>query len=304
MSKPILVGFDPETVDRAPVDFGAAAARFTGAPLIVAAVQAGETTADEALLSDAGEAIAEIERQLAGEGISVECCVLQAPSAPRALHEAAERRDAGLLVVGSTRRGAVGRVLPGSTAERLMQGAPCPVAVVPHGWEAGGGLQTIGVAYVDTEEGREALRGAHALAQRAGAKLRVLSVARDRFGMYGQTEARVPAQRGKDLAEVQGEHRLAVEEAARAAVDALDGGVKVEVDGYVEDAAEVLIRVSENLDLLVCGSRAYGPLRAVLLGGVSRRVAAEARCPVIVQPRGVEASLEALVADASGASAA
>ena len=310
MSKPILVGFDPETLDRAPVEFGAAAARFTGAPLIVAGVQRGGTDdasveADEALLTDAGEAIAEIERELAGEGLTVECRALQGASAPRALHEAAEARDAGLLVVGSTRRGAVGRVLPGSTAERLMHGAPCPIAVVPHGWEAGGGLQTIGVAYVDTEEGREALRGAHALALRADATLRVLSVARDRFGMSGETEAQMPAQqRGKDLADVQGEHRLAVEATARAAVDALDGGVRVEIDGFVEDPADVLIRVSENLDLLVCGSRAYGPLRAVLLGGVSRRVAAEARCPVIVQPRGVEASLEALVADASGASAA
>ena len=36
---------------------------------------------------------------------------------------------------------------------------------------------------------------------------------------------------------------------------------------------------SEHLDLLVCGSRASGPLRAVLLGGVSRRVTADARCP-------------------------
>jgi hypothetical protein len=35
----------------------------------------------------------------------------------------------------------------------------------------------------------------------------------------------------------------------------------------------------------------------VLLGGVSRRVAAEARCPVIVLPRGVPASLEALLAE-------
>jgi nucleotide-binding universal stress UspA family protein len=59
----------------------------------------------------------------------------------------------------------------------------------------------------------------------------------------------------------------------------------------------VLIRVSEHLDLLVCGSRGYGPVRAVLLGGVSRRVAAEARCPVIVLPRGVRASLEALLAE-------
>jgi hypothetical protein len=37
------------------------------------------------------------------------------------------------------------------------------------------------------------------------------------------------------------------------------------------------------------GSRGYGPLRAVLLGGVSRRLMVEAHCPVIVVPRGVEA---------------
>jgi nucleotide-binding universal stress UspA family protein len=79
--------------------------------------------------------------------------------------------------------------------------------------------------------------------------------------------------------------------------------VPVETDAFVEDPADVLIRVSENLDLLVCGSRGYGPLRAVLLGGVSRRLAADARCPVIVLPRGVEDSLEALMAEAPGAAA-
>ena len=41
MPKPILVGFDPRTADRAPVDFGLAAARFTGAPLVVGCVCAG-----------------------------------------------------------------------------------------------------------------------------------------------------------------------------------------------------------------------------------------------------------------------
>jgi hypothetical protein len=45
-------------------------------------------------------------------------------------------------------------------------------------------------------------------------------------------------------------------------------------------------------------SRGYGPLRAVLLGGVSHRVAVEARCPVMVLPRGEHAPLEALLAEA------
>ena len=84
---------------------------------------------------------------------------------------------------------------------------------------------------------------------------------------------------------------------------ALDGDVPVETDAFVEDPADVLIRVSEHLDLLVCGSRGYGPLRAVLLGGVSRRLTAEAQCPVIVLPRGVTSSLEALMAASPGAAA-
>ena len=72
---------------------------------------------------------------------------------------------------------------------------------------------------------------------------------------------------------------MRAEEALRRATDALDGDIPVETDAFVEDPADVLIRVSEHLDLLVCGSRGYGPLRAVLLGGVSRRLTAEAQCP-------------------------
>ncbi len=308
MSKPIIAGYDPTTADRAPVNFGVAAAQFTGAPLIVASVSAagdgpGAGQQDEELVLDPSDALAEAQRELEPEGIAVECRALTGTSAARALHEAAEADDAGLLIVGSTRQGAVGRVLPGSTAERLMHGAPCPIAIVPPGWEAGAGLHTIGVAYVDTEEGREALRSAHALARRAGATLRVLAAVKAGLAMYGETRARTAEQRGKDFDEVEGELRVRAEEALRRATDALDGDVPVETDAFVEDPADVLIRVSEHLDLLVCGSRGYGPLRAVLLGGVSRRLTAEAQCPVIVLPRGVTSSLEALMAASPGAAA-
>jgi nucleotide-binding universal stress UspA family protein len=304
MSKPILVGYDPATVDRAPVNFGVAAARFTGAPLIVASVSAegdrpGAGQQDEDLVVDPSDALAEAQRELDPEGIPVECRGLTGTSAARALHEAAEAEDAGLLVVGSTRQGAIGRVLPGSTAERLMHGAPCPIAIVPHEWQAGAGLNTVGVAYVDTHEGHEALRGAHALARRADAKLRVLTAVRPGLAQYRETEAATAVQPGKGSTDVEGELRAEAEDALRAAIAALDGGVAVETDAFVEDPADVLVRVSENLDLLVCGSRGYGPLRAVLLGGVSRRLAAEARCPLIVLPRGVQASLEALMPDAA-----
>ncbi len=308
MGKPIIVGYDPETADRAPVRFGVAAARFTGAPLVVASVGAagrrpGAGHQDEELVVDPTDVLAEAERDLAAEEIPVECRRLTGTSAARALHEAAEADGAGLLVVGSTRQGAVGRVFRGSTAERLMHGAPCPIAIVPPGWEAGAGLNTIGVAYVDTEEGREALHGAHALAQRTGATLRVLTAVKAGLAMYGETDANKPTQQGKDVEDVEGELRVSTEEALRRAADALGGDVRVETDAFVEDPADVLIRVTEHLDLLVCGSRGYGPLRAVLLGGVTRRVTAEAMCPVIVLPRGVSGSLEPLMAASPGAAA-
>jgi nucleotide-binding universal stress UspA family protein len=183
-----------------------------------------------------------------------------------------------------------------------MHGAPCPIAVVPRGWETRGGLRVIGVAYVDSEEGEEALRGAHALALRAGATLRVITVVRPSLAMYMETEPHMDVRPAKSIDEVEGEHRVAAERALQEVVAGLDAGVPVEAEAFVdEDPADVLIRVSEHLDLLVCGSRGYGPARAVLLGGVSRRVAAGAHCPVIVLPRGVRSSLQALMEEAGAA---
>jgi nucleotide-binding universal stress UspA family protein len=312
MSKPIIVGYDPQTSDRAPVGWAVAAARFTGAPLVVASVCAGAGSRrldeaarlDEDLATDASGALGEVAGELEAEGIAVDYRELENTSAARALHEAAEAQDAALLVVGSTNRGAIGRVLPGSTAERLMHGAPCAIAIVPHEWVAGGGLATIGVAYVDTDEGREALRGAHALARRAGARLRVLTAVKAGLSSLGETEATTSVQRGKGITNIEGELRAQAEAALRRETEALADNVLLEVDAFVEDPADVLIRVSEHLDLIVCGSRGYGPLRAVLLGGVARRLAADARCPVIVLPRGVKDSLQTLMAETPGAAGA
>jgi hypothetical protein len=49
------------------------------------------------------------------------------------------------------------------------------------------------------------------------------------------------------------------------------------------------------------GSRAYGPQRAVLLGGVSRHVTARSSCPVIVLPRGADHPLRDLLASRQAA---
>jgi nucleotide-binding universal stress UspA family protein len=301
MAKPILVGFRPGGNDRPPVAFAAAAARLTGAPLVIAtfaseelARAVGPGLVEDEVLGPAGAALDAVRDEVA-PGADTEVRLVQGHSAPHALHNAAEEIDAGMLVIGSTSEGKVGRLLPGTTATRLMHGAPCPLAIVPHGWQPGGGLSTIGVAYVDSEEGRNALHGAVALARAGGAKLRVLSAGKA-HGFHqtqGGGDALTPATTYGDVGST---IRAATERAVAVATRAEDGaGVEIEPDVSVGDPADFLIGASAHVDLLICGSRGYGPARSVLLGGVTRRVTAEAHCPVIVLPRGTEAGLQALL---------
>lgn len=84
-----------------------------------------------------------------------------------------------------------------------------------------------------------------------------------------------------------------LEKVLEAALPASVDANRVVLDG---DPAGRLIERSSNLGVLVIGSRGYGPLRSVLLGGVSGRVIRDAACPVIVVPRGAEVPLEALLA--------
>ena len=83
--------------------------------------------------------------------------------------------DASMLVVGSTAKGPLGRVAPGATAERLLHGAPCPVAVAPMELAADWRLRRIGVGFLDVEEGHEALRAGAELARAAGGTLHAMT---------------------------------------------------------------------------------------------------------------------------------
>jgi nucleotide-binding universal stress UspA family protein len=91
------------------------------------------------------------------------------------------------------------------------------------------------------------------------------------------------------------ELRAQAEDAARAAVPA-SAGAAVDVDVASAEPADVLVAVSGELDLLVCGTRGYGPRPATLLGGVTRRLVAEARCPVAVLSGEPRTSIGALLA--------
>ncbi len=188
MSAPIVVGHDPHGADDAPMQFGIAAARFAGAPLIVVAVHGGRLAqrhAHSELGAASDDELDRVRARLEREpDVASELRAVEAHSAARGLVEVLEGVEAGLGVVGATSRGTVGQALVGSTAERVIHGAPCPVAVVPHGF-AGGELRTVGVAFTSSPEGEQALRSGVALAQASGAALRVITVLREEIGTLG-----------------------------------------------------------------------------------------------------------------------
>ena len=220
-------------------------------------------------------------------------------SPPHALHELAAERDSALVVVGSTHRGPVGRVLPGSTAERLLHGASCPVAIVPRGYRVTPDVEirTIGVGYDASDESRSALDAACELARRFGAAIRVIRV-------FDSTDVGTPGlAAGPAYAEVYKE----VEERQRADLDRcvaeLPDDITAEGVFLGGRPGHELADQSQSLDLLVVGSRGYGPLRAVLLGGVSHTLVRSAACPVIVLSRGARTDLHNLPAATAEASA-
>jgi len=66
------------------------------------------------------------------EGLAAETMVLQG-FPHEAIVEVARAREADVIVVGTHGLGFMGRMLMGSTAERILHSAPCPVLVVPSG---------------------------------------------------------------------------------------------------------------------------------------------------------------------------
>lgn len=282
----VLAAYDPQTLDRAPVRFAAAAARFANVPLVIASVRAGLTR--ERCVSDGlvGEGLEPLRADLETDyGIDARTRVVRASTpmgVARALQGVIDAEHASLAVVGSTTRGVVGRVAPGTTAQRVINGCACPVVVVPDGHDPPPRLSVIGVGFVPTPEGHRALRAAAAVAQMAGADLRVLTVVKPGLG----TDASAGPTR--DTVE---RSRARVEATLTDAIAELTHDVKADGEVMVDDPVDALLSVSPNVDLLVMGSRAYGPGLAVLLGGVSRRVTMAARCPVLVMPRGSTSSL-------------
>jgi nucleotide-binding universal stress UspA family protein len=198
-----------------------------------------------------------------------------------ALHSMASYENAQLIVIGAAREGIAGHLHVG-LMERMVHGAPCAVLVAPAGYVAGEGLRRVGVGYTDSAEAKAALRLGDELAQVFDGDLSV--IAASGLSLFVRSYAAQAAM----VSELEAETYAATKASLQSAVAALASGVPVHTQTVEGNAADVLVKCSRELDLLVLGSRAYGPVRHALLGSVSAAVMREAHCPVLVMPRSCE----------------
>ncbi len=125
----IVVGYVPTPQGEAAVDAAIEESRRRDEPLLVVNSSRGDAYVDEHFASDAQ--VKELRGQLDGAGVSYD--VVQRVRGREAADEvvdAAIMTQASLIVIGIRRRTPTGKLLFGSTAQRILLDADCPVLAV------------------------------------------------------------------------------------------------------------------------------------------------------------------------------
>lgn len=274
----IVAGSDGQK-GRAAAALGQVIAGATGARLLLIGVELP-------LVAEYPELRAELEDQLPAVHDALapdaETQIVIDTSPARALRRIAHDEQADLVVVGSRQPGLLRRLASGDIAMQVVHGAPCAVAVAPDHLPPSRGLQTIGVGINTTREADAALELALELAQQTGATVRMLAVASNVYPGSSNLVADAP------YVEVYGEVLEDRVQAARGMIEkalAAYPGAPATGDVRIGDPAAELVELSSECDLLVLGSRRWGPVRRLMLGSTSERVIRHAQCPTLVLPR-------------------
>jgi nucleotide-binding universal stress UspA family protein len=290
----IIVGVDASQRSRDALALGQALNEPGGRLLLVYAHAFGELAGlltegvEERLVREAAESVARQANEVLDDATEREMRIVAERSPAAALQQLAVETEAGLIVVGSSERSGLGKVLAGNVAEALLSGAPVPVAVAPGGYASATrpSAGVIGCAFDGSAEARHALRYTDELAARLAARIQIIGVHQP-MGFGGISVSGSFGYRSANDA-----IRQALQDALDEASDQFVSGAATTLllDGPV---AATLVAHSSELDLLVAGSRGYGPIRRVLVGSVSRALVRDASSPIVVVPRPGEAEVEA-----------
>ena len=197
---------------------------------------------------------------------------------------AARAEDSDLIVVGTRGKSGLAHVLLGSTAERVIRGAPCPVMTVrtePSDTEENGArsrpvtLERILVPVDFSDCSLDALAYAIVVAQQAKASLILLHVLEPvSYGLdftFGQSRTR---EQEREIWTTRLEKLVSSHQHSHVSMESqLRGGVPAD---SILDAVQSL-----SCDLIVMGTHGRRGISHVISGSVAETILRKASCPVI-----------------------
>jgi nucleotide-binding universal stress UspA family protein len=297
MYRKIVVGYDGSEQGRDALAL-AVALRASGGSVIAACVYpkggpGGAEHFDPSVADAARRTLTGAREQADADWVELRAVAGHSPA--HGLHLLCEEAAADLAVVGSSRSGDVGRVSPGSVGERLLNGSPCPIGLAPNGYRAKAGApRVVGVAYDGSDEAAAALRAGAALASELGAGLTIVTVVPP-LEAFASGVLSHPREGDEEIKAYRREEFRRMLENAAEPLAATLRTTTVLVEGRPADG--IVEQAHQGMELLVMGSRSYGPIRRVMRGSTAIEVMRLAPCPVIVIPR------EAATPGAGGAAA-
>jgi nucleotide-binding universal stress UspA family protein len=279
----IAAGADGSDEGRDAVALAAGLASVTGAALSLVNVfptvlfPSPGTTDRETLREQAEESLRRDRDELAPYGIIHSIADL---SVSRALMHFAQETHAGMLVIGSSPEAPTGRARIGRRGRQLLHDMPFALLLAPRGLRTTGfKLDRIGVGDDGGPESAVARDRAIELCRAGGSTLVIKSVVDNRYPLVvGAAPAALPEfetgwERQREDAQRELEQRAAQ----------LD--VPVQGSSVLGDPGHELRRLSDDVDLIVVGSRRWGPLARLVTGGVGETLVADAGCATLIVPR-------------------
>jgi nucleotide-binding universal stress UspA family protein len=290
----VVVGYTPSKGGRGSLDLGLQLAHALDEDLVVVTVVPRQWSTPSMARVDAefgeyarqvGEESERQAREYLSEttvNVATGYRVVPGRSIANALVGVVEEVGASVLVLGSSADGQVGRVVVGSTADKLLHASPVPLAISPREFRstAADGVTKVTAAFSDSESSARVVGRIRAVAERFGVPLRVAS-----FGVRGATMY-------PPLGGVTAEDSVLSTwaEQAKAAQEELVA------TGVVPETAERVIATGatwgdtlasipwEPGEVLALGSSSMGPVARVFLGSRATKLIRHSPVPVIVLP--------------------
>ena len=292
----VLVGYIPHKGGRGSLDLGLQFAHALGQSLTVVTVVPRQWSTPSLAKVDAE--YAEFARQLGDQAeakardylsdtsvpVQIEHKVVPGRSVTSALLAEAEDCGADLLVLGSSTDGAVGRIVIGSTTDKLLHASPIPLALSPRDYRstAAHGFSRITCAFSDAVESEKVVQQAIAFGHRLQVPTRVAS-----FGVRGASM--YPPEVGLSAEDSVLDSWLEQASAAQS---------QLRLDEIIDENTETVIATGPGWgdslssidwladEVLVLGSSTLGPIARVFLGSRAAKLIRHSPVPVIVVPRG------------------